>query len=86
VDNQRQMRNRINALEFAMLELALYLDTHPDDQKALQMRLQMQREAAELRCQYEKCYGPWMVTKNDVEGPCWSWVKNPWPWDFQKEA
>lgn len=86
MDNQRQMRRRMNALEFSMLELALYLDTHPDDQKALQMRCQMQREAADLRRQYEQQCGSWVVTQNDVEGPCWSWVKNPWPWDFQKEA
>lgn len=86
MDNQRHMRHMIDAKEFAMLELALYLDTHPDDQQALQMRRQLQAETAELRNQYEARYGRLVVTHNDVEGPCWSWVENPWPWDYQKEA
>ena len=34
-DVRRTMINEIRSLDFAINELALYLDTHPDDQKAL---------------------------------------------------
>ena len=35
-DNTREeMLERIKCLNFAIIELGLYLDTHPDDEKAL---------------------------------------------------
>ncbi len=34
-DTRRDMLEKIRCLEFAITELALYLDTHPTDEKAL---------------------------------------------------
>lgn len=86
VNNQIHMKRMIDAREFALTELALYLDTHPDDQKALQLRAQFQKEVADLKKKYEAHFGPLIITHSDVQGPCWTWVNNPWPWDYQKEA
>ena len=35
MSERREMINDIRGLEFAITELALYLDTHPEDSKAL---------------------------------------------------
>ena len=44
-DARREMMQEIRCLEFAINELALYLDTHPDDQKALCLHRKYAKEA-----------------------------------------
>ena len=34
-EERREMIQEIRSLDFAIVELALYLDTHPEDEKAL---------------------------------------------------
>lgn len=88
MDNQCRMRRMIDAKEFALVELGLFLDTHPNDTNALKMRSQVQKQVEDLMCEYEKQFGPMIVTQNDVKGncDCWCWVNNPWPWDYVKEV
>lgn len=67
------------ALDFAIQELALYLDTHKDDQEALDMLQTYLQLAKEGRQKYEKRYGP--LTINQVSSKSYNWSSNPWPWD-----
>ena len=59
-------------------ELALYLDTHPDDQKALCLHRKYCKQAKELKDKYQKIYGPLTINY-----PCnkWRWLEEPWPWE-----
>ena len=72
------MLERIKCLNFAIIELALYLDTHPDDEKALCLHRKYCKEYRELTDKYQKVYGPLTI-----QFPCnkWRWLEEPWPWE-----
>ena len=75
---RREMINDIRGLEFAITELALYLDTHPEDSKALCLHKKYCKECKELKDEYQKVYGPLTINF-----PCnkWRWLEQPWPWE-----
>ena len=77
-DVRRTMINEIRSLDFAINELALYLDTHPDDQKALCLHRKYCKEIRDLKDKYQKMFGPLTIFY-----PCnkWRWLEEPWPWE-----
>ena len=77
-ETRREMIGKIRSLEFAITELALYLDTHPDDEKALCMHRKYCKEVKELKDRYQKIFGPLTINY-----PCnkWRWLETPWPWE-----
>ena len=69
------------ALDFVAHELALYLDTHCEDNEAFDMLKNILELASTARERYVKLYGP--VTTNDIaKAQSFTWLKNPWPWDY----
>lgn len=71
----------LQALGFAMYELALYLDTHRDDREALSLYRSYQQLYCQGRQEYEKRYGPLNHgTPSDREG--YAWLDDPWPWEY----
>lgn len=80
--NERDMLlKKIGTLKFAIVDLDLFLDTHPADEKMLALRNQYESELQPLVEKFEKKYGP--LTKNDNETNTWTWVRDPWPWDME---
>ncbi len=77
-DLKEKMLHQIMAYDFAINELALYLDTHNDDEKALCLHNRYCKEAKDLKDKYQKVYGPLTI-----EYPCnkWRWIEEPWPWE-----
>ena len=73
-----EMLEKIKCLNFAITELGLYLDTHPDDEKALCLHRKYCKEYRELTDKYQKVYGPLTINF-----PCnkWRWLEEPWPWE-----
>ena len=47
------------AVDFVVYELALFLDTHPNDRRALEDHNNFARKSHQLRAMYEKNMGPW---------------------------
>ncbi len=76
-----QLLQDISALNFAALELTLYLDTHPDDRGALRQRNEYLAEMKEVMREYEAKYGP-LTTISRAEYP-WTWIDEPWPWEIR---
>ena len=72
----------LQALGFALHELALYLDTHREDQEALEMYRQYQRMYHEAMAKYTAMYGP-LTHMGPGEGP-YNWLDDPWPWEYAK--
>ncbi len=68
------------ALDFAINELGLYLDTHSDDTEALQLYTNYVTLAKEGRQRYEATYGPLQQTAVNLAGG-YTWLDDPWPWD-----
>ena len=75
---REEMMERIKGLNFAIIELGLYLDTHKDDEKALCLHRKYAKEYRELTDKYQKVYGPLTINF-----PCnkWRWLEEPWPWE-----
>lgn len=71
----------LQALAFAVQELALYLDTHRDDKEALQLYRDYQKLYERGRMEFSKKYGP--LTHTQVsESADYNWLDDPWPWEF----
>ena len=75
-DLRREMIQEIRCLEFAITELALYLDTHSEDEKALCLHRKYCKKLKELKDKYQRVYGPLTINF-----PCnkWRWIEMPWP-------
>ena len=75
---REEMLQNIKCLNFAIIELGLYLDTHPDDEKALCLHRKYCKDYRELTDKYQKVYGPLTI-----QFPCnkWRWLEEPWPWE-----
>ena len=70
----------LQVMSFAIQELALYLDTHREDQEALQMYRAYQRAYAEGKKKYEKECGP-LNHMSEADGR-YRWLDDPWPWEY----
>ena len=70
--------SELQALDFAINELALYLDTHRDDREALaQYRAYQQM--------YRKLSEAHAMTLNHMspgKGDDYNWLDDPWPWEY----
>ena len=75
------VEKRIGAYKFALYDLGLYLDSHPCDQNALQLRNVYKSRLCQLINEYEQHYGKYVNTMADIEDSWTEWVKDPWPWD-----
>ncbi len=72
----------LQSMAFAIQELALYLDTHRDDNEALEIYRQMQKLYKEGMQIYEEKCGP-LTHMSPVNGP-YKWLDDPWPWEYAK--
>jgi spore coat protein JB len=75
--------SELQALGFALHDLALYLDTHRDD-----------KEALEVYRTYQEIYHKGMMEYNATNTPLshgmptdskeYNWLNDPWPWEYCK--
>lgn len=73
----------LQALNFAVQDLALYLDTHRDDREALELYRSYQRMYAQCLMEYKKKHGP-MNHRGESDAECYDWLDDPWPWEYCK--
>ena len=79
---QRKMLFTIQAVEFTVLEFNLYLDTHPEDRKALNDYNKACRQLLALKRDYEARYGPFANFGSATSQFPWQWIDEPWPWEI----
>ena len=77
----------LQALNFAIQELALYLDTHRDDSEALALYRSYQKMYDHCLEEFRKHHGPMNHTRTS-ESKNYDWLDDPWPWEYcgNKEA
>jgi len=77
--------SELQALEFVLLELALYLDTHQGDKEAFALFQQYAALEKEGRKKYESMFGPlFKSSAADTDG--WqNWLQDPWPWNYTEK-
>lgn len=76
---QENLLTDIAALDFMLIDLSLYLDTHPTDINALNLFNNIQAKTNMEKTNYAANYGP--LTLGSTSNTSWNWLCNPWPWD-----
>ncbi|RAV06543.1 spore coat protein CotJB [Paenibacillus sp. YN15] len=74
------MLKELQEIDFVLVELNLYLDTHPMDNLALQQFNQTAQKRQLLAGQFELKYGPLMNFGHSYSRSPWQWNDVPWPW------
>lgn len=78
-NNQAELLEQLMEIGFVLVETNLYLDTHPNDERALRLHNTFSQKYKELEIVYESQYGPLKFTGMSM---CpWQYVDDPWPWD-----
>ena len=75
--------SELQALEFVILELGLYLDTHADDTEALTLFRQYVAMEKAAKAAYEDRFGPLLLTSAGKNN-CFDWLQDPWPWNYEQ--
>lgn len=70
----------IQEIDFVLVELTLYLDTHPDDLEALKQYNSFAKKRMEMKKQFEEQFGPLQQYGNSYSTYPWAWDATPWPW------
>ncbi len=76
---KEKMLFKIMALSFAINDLNLCLDLHPDKREVFDIFKKYVKEKEELCKTYESNYGPLVIT--GTTGVKYNWLNSPWPWD-----
>ena len=79
--NERQiLLNKIKKYDFALKELNLYLDTHPNCRKAIALFSNYASLRKNCVEEFTRRFGP--ITPEQFENSeQWTWVSDPWPWE-----
>jgi len=80
--NRNELLKQLTALDFMLVDLQLYLDTHPYDRDALMKYNAALMQADMLRNAYERMHGP-LTSFRSPSGYPWQWINNPWPWTYE---
>lgn len=73
---------KLQAASFALDDIKLFLDSHPNDRNALECFCKYQKIYMELKREFEEKYGALMANHVDTSKG-WTWIDNPWPWELE---
>ena len=79
--NRKQLFQWISEVSFAVTELTLYLDTHPDDLEALSYFNHYNEERKKALDLYAANYAPLTLDTVRPDDDHWIWALEPWPWE-----
>lgn len=77
------MLGELQALEFVLVELGLYLDTHRDDSEAFALFQKYAKLEQAARERYEAEHGP-IFRSSMAAGKRFDWLTDPWPWELSE--
>ena len=77
-----RLLENLQELDFVLVELTLYLDTHPDDTAAINQFNDFSYKRRVLKQQMEEKYGPLQQYGNSYSNAPWECSKGPWPWQI----
>ncbi len=82
--DREKLMKKIASVDFAIADLNLFMDSHPNDTSIVQLLQKYSEKSNTLRKEYEDKYGP--LTSENMEENRWGWISDPWPWDRTKGA
>ena len=75
------LMKKLQSADFALLEANEFLDTHPNDQKAMAFYKKHLDIYNALKNEFVNKFGPISAKDFDCDRK-WAWVDNPWPWQL----
>lgn len=81
-NEQEKLLHDIGILDFVVIELNLYLDTHSNDRNAMEYFNHYNRMSNQAKKEYSEKFGPLTIAQVDTSG-CgdWVWASLPMPWE-----
>lgn len=80
----KELLNAIQKYGFYSIDLNLYLDNHPNDEKAKKDYDLISHRLNSLIHKYENEYGPLTNFGTSFKNDSEKWVNQPWPWEACK--
>lgn len=81
--SQNELMNLINELSFAVTDLNLFLDTHPNDEEALKTFTILAATLKSYKHDYAQKFGTLYATDSSDKTPFeWVGADNKWPWQM----
>jgi len=80
---QGTLLGEVLALSLAVMDLHLYLDTHPGDMEVTQTFAHYSNQLADAKNRYVVAHGP-LTLEDAVQNGKYVWTNDPWPWDYQE--
>ena len=82
VNSQHELFKKIQTISFVLVDINLYLDTHPTDMAALNYYHKYKALKDQLAYEYTTSYEP--LTSGTVTSTNrWTWIDKPWPWEME---
>ena len=78
--NREQMLHDIGVVGFVLVDLSLYLDTHPHDRNALEYFNHYNRIKNQMTREFSQKYFPLTTAMAECNKE-WSWGMAPLPWE-----
>lgn len=79
-NENEQLLQKVYLYGFAVDDVLLFLDTHPDDCEARAYFQRMRDAYQEARADYVQNVRPLAVTDVNADS-YWTWAEGPWPWE-----
>lgn len=83
-DSKCDMMRKIQETDFAITDLNLFLDTHPNCKEALELFTKLSATSKSLKSDYQRKYGPLYATQSPNAVP-FAWVDDDYNWPWQKQ-
>jgi len=80
--SKEQLITKINQLKFASVDLNLFLDTNPDNKRALDDYNTVSKRLNQMIDIYETKFGPLSNFGGSQSRYPFAWVDEPWPWEI----
>ncbi len=77
---KQKLLRRLQATRFAVIEINLYLDSHPTCSEGLKYFRSKSEELKKLTEEYQEKYGPLCAADSKAEN-YWDWVSTAFPWE-----
>lgn len=75
-----QLLEELQTADFVIVELTLYLDTHPDDSNAIQQYNQFVKQRKQIKKAFEERFGMLTNFGYSYARYPYEWPEAPWPW------
>ena len=79
-NDRDELLKQLTTLDFMLVDLTLFLNTHPFERQAVEEYNAVACEADRVRTSYERQFGPLCSYRSKNNAPDWIWLNDPWPW------